>query len=99
MMKAMELQIKAIPTFPRRMSFWKAWNDGKGIMTKEQRALFPPSVTRSGKPKECVLKASRAWGRVDPDGLFVTVTVTVTVTPSAKDSRMGRCSTGTSIGH
>jgi DNA (cytosine-5)-methyltransferase 1 len=54
-------------------------------LTQEQRALFPPSVTRSGKPKDCILKDCRAWERVDPDGLFVTVTVA----PSVKDSQMG----------
>lgn len=86
MMNESRLQIQAIPTFPRGMSFWKAWNDGQGVMTKEQRELFPPSTNTLGKPKESVLKGSKAWGRVDPNGLFATVVVATSIS----DSRMGR---------
>ena len=84
-MEETKLQIQTIPIFPRKMSFWKAWNDGKGVMTKEQRALFPQPTTRAGKPNERVLKGSKGWGRINPDGLFGTITVA----PVVKDSRMG----------
>jgi DNA (cytosine-5)-methyltransferase 1 len=83
--KEMRLQIAAIPTFPRGMNFWKAWNDGEGIMTKEQRALFPQAINGVGNARLSVLKRSRAWGRVDPHDLFGTICGTSHV----YDSRMG----------
>ncbi|KAG0644907.1 DNA (cytosine-5)-methyltransferase 1 [Hyphodiscus hymeniophilus] len=79
------LRVAAIPTFPRGMNFWTAWNDGKGVMTKEQRAFFPPSTTGLGKPRQCVGRTSRAWGRVIPNHLFNTIVVT----SNAHDARMG----------
>jgi DNA (cytosine-5)-methyltransferase 1 len=82
----LQLQIGAIPTYPRDMSFSKAWNDGKGVMTKEQRALFPSSVTELGKHRENVLRRSKAWGRIDPNGLFSTITVASNI----QDARSGK---------
>jgi DNA (cytosine-5)-methyltransferase 1 len=38
-MKDLRLQIAAIPKYPRGMNFWKAWNDGKGVMTEAEREL------------------------------------------------------------
>ncbi|KAF7916714.1 hypothetical protein EAE99_009607 [Botrytis elliptica] len=77
-------QIACIPTHPRGMSFSKAWNEGNGIMTKEERDIFP-YLAKSGKIRESVLKGSRAWGRIKPHGLFPTVLVVVNM----EDSRMG----------
>lgn len=77
-------QIRAIPTFPRGMNFSKAWNEGKGVMTQEQRDLFP-RLTKDGRPRENTGYGSQAWGRVNPKGLFGTIVVGL----SAADSRVG----------
>jgi len=54
-------------------------------MTAEQRALFP-SYTKGGSVlRENVQSTSKAWGRVNPKGLFPTMVVAL----SASDSRMG----------
>ncbi|CAI4217732.1 unnamed protein product [Parascedosporium putredinis] len=61
-------QVKSIPRFPPGMSFSSAWNDGHGVMTLSERALFPaPGVTR-------VRKGSQAWKRTRPSRLLPTVT-------------------------
>jgi len=78
------LQIEAIPIQPRGSNFVSAWNRGRGVMTKQQRALFP-FMTKSGGIRLNVDKGSRAWGRVDPSELFSTVVVAST----AADARMG----------
>jgi DNA (cytosine-5)-methyltransferase 1 len=77
-------QIRAIPTFPRGMNFSKAWNESNGVMTQEQRDLFP-LYTREGKLRENTKHGSHAWGRVGPKGLFPTIVVAL----SAADSRVG----------
>jgi DNA (cytosine-5)-methyltransferase 1 len=79
------LQIEAIPTTPKGMNFAKAWNEGHGVMTKEQRALFP-FITKSGTIRESVRKTSKAWGRIDPNKLFDNVVITAHIA----DARMGR---------
>ena len=81
----LRVRIAAIPTFPRGMNFWKSWNDGKGVMSKEQRALFPSSINRVGNASQCVGKTSRAWGRVNPNHLFQTIVVN----SHPADARMG----------
>jgi DNA (cytosine-5)-methyltransferase 1 len=54
-------------------------------MTEEQRDLFP-RFTRKGEPRENTTKTgSRAWGRVNPKGLFPTIVVGL----YASDSRVG----------
>jgi DNA (cytosine-5)-methyltransferase 1 len=78
------LQIEAIPILPRGMNFAKAWKEGRGVMTVSQRELFQEH-SRSGKIRENQKRESKAWGRVDPRGLFSTVVVAVAV----NDSRMG----------
>ena len=80
------LQIAAIPKHPKGSSFSSAWNEGKGVMTKEQRDLFPKS-TRDGKVPHCVQKQSKAWGRVHPQKLFGTIVVST----GPRDARMGTC--------
>lgn len=80
-------QIDAIPTFPRGLSFWSAWDGGDGVMTQEQRVLFPHSTFESGAIRESVAKGSRAWGRVHPKKLFPTVVSSCVM----EDSRMGTC--------
>ena len=79
-------QIAVIPTYPQGSSFVSAWKEGNGVMTKEQRALFPSS-TSTGKTRQCVQKTSKAWGRVHPRRLFPTIVVKV----YPMDARMGRC--------
>ena len=79
-------QISAIPRYPRGSSFVSAWNEGRGVMTKAQRDLFP-NLTSSGNIRHSVQKTSKAWGRVHPDKLFLTFVVTV----YPGDARMGRC--------
>ncbi|KAK6597004.1 cytosine-specific methyltransferase [Botrytis cinerea] len=77
-------QIACIPTHPRGMSFSKTWNEGNGIMTKEERDLFP-YLAKSGRIRESVVTGSRAWGRIQPHKLFPTVLVVMNM----EDSRMG----------
>jgi DNA (cytosine-5)-methyltransferase 1 len=66
------------------MNFSKAWNEGRGVMTEEQRDLFP-RFTRKGELRENTKTGSRAWGRVNPKGLFPTIVVGL----YASDSRVG----------
>ncbi|KAF7854654.1 hypothetical protein EAF04_010223 [Stromatinia cepivora] len=82
--KAYRFQIACIPTHPRGMNFLKTWNDGNGIMTKEERNIFP-YLNKSGKVRESVNSGSKAWGRIKPRGLFPTVLVTMNL----EDARMG----------
>ncbi|CAD6451321.1 c24bbdf2-bc2a-4a85-a645-34d668a75486 [Sclerotinia trifoliorum] len=82
--KMYKFQVSCIPTHPRGMNFSKTWNDGNGIMTKEERNIFP-YLTKSGKVRESVRPGSRAWGRIDPRKLFPTILVTMNL----EDSRMG----------
>ncbi|KAE9369421.1 hypothetical protein N431DRAFT_469332 [Stipitochalara longipes BDJ] len=77
-------QIRAIPTFPRGMNFSKAWNEGRGVMTEEQRDLFP-RFTKKGALRESTKTGSRAWGRVNPKNLFHTIVVGL----HAPDCRIG----------
>jgi DNA (cytosine-5)-methyltransferase 1 len=84
MSTVMRDQIRAIPVYPRGMNFYKAWNEGRGIMTTEQRAFFP-FYKKEGTLRECVQNCSRAWGRVSPKGLFPNIVVSL----CASDSRMG----------
>ncbi|KAF4628025.1 hypothetical protein G7Y89_g10124 [Cudoniella acicularis] len=84
--KMVKSQIEAIPKQPRGMNFAKAWNEGKGVMTQKERALFPPEIG-GGKVQEVVSRKSHAWGRANPASLFPT-----TITKAApSDSRMGTC--------
>lgn len=73
------LQQNRIPTHPYGINFWKAWNEGKGVMTTSERALFPPTGLR------VTSKVSKGWGRINPGGLFQTVTTCLTPT----DARVG----------
>lgn len=82
--KSNRAQIACIPTHPRGMNFSKTWNAGNGIMTKEERDLFP-YLAKSGKVRESVVPGSCAWGRIKPYGLFPTVLVCTNI----EDSRMG----------
>ncbi|KAH8819675.1 S-adenosyl-L-methionine-dependent methyltransferase [Xylogone sp. PMI_703] len=80
-------QIDAIPTNPRGMSFWTAWEDGDGVMSREERELFPDSSSKTGSLRESVKEGSRAWGRVHPRKLFPNIVVSATM----QDARMGSC--------
>ncbi|CAG8950928.1 hypothetical protein HYFRA_00003145 [Hymenoscyphus fraxineus] len=82
---SLKYQIDCIPTHPRGMNFAKTWAQGKGVMSKEDRTLFPSSVTSKGRYRESVMDNSRAWGRVIPTRL----TSTIMVRLHATDSRMG----------
>lgn len=77
-------QIRAIPVFPRGMNFVKTWNEGRGVMTAEQRKLFA-SVNKEGIQRENTKTHSAAWGRINPKKLFPTITVS----PQVTDSRRG----------
>ena len=77
-------QTRAIPTFPRGMNFAKAWNEGRGVMTEEQRDLFP-RFNKKGGLRKSTETGSRAWGRVNPKHLFHTIVVAL----SAPDCRIG----------
>lgn len=79
-------QINAIPTWPRGSKFSTAWDEGNGVMTKEQRNLFP-RLTKTGRVPQCVQKESNAWGRVHPNRLFRTIVACT----YPLDSRMGTC--------
>lgn len=80
-------QIDCIPTHPRGMNFAKAWKNGNGVLSKEDRSLFPALETKKGKFRESVRPNSRAWGRVHPDKLIPTIVVAT----HAVDARMGMC--------
>lgn len=82
----LRFQMAVIPTHPRGSSFVSAWNEGRGVMTEGQRALFP-SLTSSGETRRCVRKTSKAWGRVHPHRLFPTIVASV----YPMDARMGTC--------
>lgn len=41
-------RIESIPTHPRGMNLYKAWNDGRGPMTPEERARFGPVYKKDG---------------------------------------------------
>ncbi|TAQ85105.1 hypothetical protein B7494_g6570 [Chlorociboria aeruginascens] len=70
-------QINAIPLQPRGMNLVKAWNEGHGIMTKEEKELFP-TVTGSGKSVKYYQKASKAFGRIYPHKVFPVITANST---------------------
>ncbi|PQE07972.1 hypothetical protein CJF32_00003100 [Rutstroemia sp. NJR-2017a WRK4] len=82
--KLHRLQLGCIPTHPRGMNFVKTWRGGQGVMTQAQRNLFP-FHTKSGTLRHAVRPESRAWGRVNPNGLFATVVVINGI----EDARMG----------
>ncbi|KAK0713121.1 hypothetical protein B0T26DRAFT_648766, partial [Lasiosphaeria miniovina] len=73
-------QITAIPIHPHGMNFAKAWNLGKGTMTRGERELFPPEGSHRTKP------ISHGWGRICPGDTFPTVTTRSQPT----DARCGR---------
>ena len=79
-------QMAVIPMYPRGSCFVSAWNEGRGVMTEEQRAFFPRNMS-SGKTRQCVHKSSKAWARVHPGRLFPTIVVSAHPT----DARMGTC--------
>ena len=68
-----QARIESIPTSPRGMNLVKSWNEGKGVMTKEQVVNFP-SFGKAGKPRLYWHNKSKAWGRIDPQGLFSIMT-------------------------
>ncbi|PVH87906.1 S-adenosyl-L-methionine-dependent methyltransferase, partial [Cadophora sp. DSE1049] len=70
-------RIEAIPTHPRGMNFYKAWNDGQGPMTPEERERFPPMYKKNGTMRALYKPQSRAYTRVDPKGIFPCMTVAV----------------------
>jgi DNA (cytosine-5)-methyltransferase 1 len=82
--KLHKAQLSCIPTHPRGMNFVKTWKGGQGVMTKVERNLFP-FHTKSGTLRHAVRPESKAWGRVNPNGLFATVVVVNGI----EDARMG----------
>jgi len=72
-------RLQAIPLFPRGSNFASAWNEGQGVMSREDRHFFPPSIGKKGTPSLRVQPSSRAWQRLEPDRLMGTVTVTLQV--------------------
>ncbi|KAK6953549.1 hypothetical protein Daesc_005854 [Daldinia eschscholtzii] len=76
-------QLSMIPIQPWGMSFSKAWHGRPGmppVMSESDRHhLFPP------EPSDRVMKPSKGWGRIHPDGVFGTV---ATKCP-ATDARIG----------
>jgi len=81
-----KLKIQAIPLRPYGSNFVKAWDDGKGVMTRQQRDLFP-FLSKNGTLRELCYRGSHAWGRVVPNALFPTVITA----QCAEDARMGAC--------
>jgi len=77
-------QIRAIPIFPRGMNFAKAWNEGRGVMTEEQREFFP-HLSKNGRLSQNIKPGSRAWGRVNPKNMFSTIVLKLNV----PDCRLG----------
>ena len=67
MTAALRDQIATIPKRPHGMSFAKTWLEGKGVMSRADRELFPAAGKRVGS-------ISRGWHRVRPGGVFGTVT-------------------------
>ncbi|TVY18383.1 DNA (cytosine-5)-methyltransferase 1 [Lachnellula arida] len=86
MTRTLKQQMRAIPTRPYGMTFAKAWNDGKGVMSKEEMELFP-SHSKTGKVRRFFQPGSKGWGRVSPNDLFPTVVTLV----SPNDAHVGRC--------
>jgi DNA (cytosine-5)-methyltransferase 1 len=95
--KDLKAQIELIPTHPRGMNFDKAFSAGRLngkiintdqiLMTDAERALFPNAYAKSGQQREAVGSGSKAYGRVNPDGLFNTITTM----HSIQCSRSGQC--------
>ena len=77
-------QIAVIPKRPRGMNYFKAWNEGHGVMTPEHRLLFPGTAPGT-KARASTSRESKAWGRIHPDHLFKTVIVC----QRCEDARMG----------
>jgi len=72
-------QIINIPTQPYGMSFAKAWDNGRGVMTPAERDCYPYNIAR-------VERNSKAWTRDNPKYLFSTITTTC----AWSDARVGR---------
>ncbi|KAH7382911.1 hypothetical protein BKA64DRAFT_749024 [Cadophora sp. MPI-SDFR-AT-0126] len=70
-------RIEAIPIQPRGMNFFKAWNEGRGPMSAEERQRFPPMYKEDGTMRALYKPQSRAYTRVDPKGIFPCMTVAV----------------------
>ncbi|TVY57932.1 DNA (cytosine-5)-methyltransferase 1 [Lachnellula cervina] len=86
MTRTLKQQMRAIPTRPYGMTFAKAWDDGKGVMSKEEMELFP-SHSKTGKVRRFFQPGSKGWGRVSPNDLIPTVVTLV----SPNDAHVGRC--------
>ncbi|KAL2072424.1 hypothetical protein VTL71DRAFT_11767 [Oculimacula yallundae] len=79
-------RVEVIPTQPRGMSFRKAWNGGQGVMTLEERTLFPPVLRKDGIMASMHKPTSKSYSRVDPKAVFPCMTVRLNVA----DAVMGR---------
>ncbi|TVY49256.1 DNA (cytosine-5)-methyltransferase [Lachnellula occidentalis] len=86
MTPSLKLQMRAIPTRPYGMTFAKAWDDGKGVMSKEEMEIFP-SHSKDGKVRRFYNHGTKGWGRVIPTDPFPTVVTIV----SPNDAHAGRC--------
>lgn len=72
-------QFSFIPTHPSGLGFAKAWNQGKGVMTPGERALFPNEGTERVSP------TATGWSRIRPTDVFPTITTACNPT----DARLG----------
>ncbi|TVY24674.1 DNA (cytosine-5)-methyltransferase [Lachnellula hyalina] len=82
----LKLQMRAIPTRPYGMTFAKAWDDGKGVMSKEEMELFP-FISKDGTLRRFYQHGAKGWGRMIPTDPFPTVVTLV----SPNDAHVGRC--------
>ncbi|KAG4433357.1 hypothetical protein IFR05_011163 [Cadophora sp. M221] len=70
-------RIESIPIHPRGMNLYKAWNDGQGPMTPEERARFGPVYKKDGTMKAMHKPLSMAYARVQPRGVFPCMTLAI----------------------
>ncbi|KAK3317865.1 hypothetical protein B0T19DRAFT_451814 [Cercophora scortea] len=75
----MRMQTAVIPHRPYGLRFATAWAEGRGVMTRGDRELFPAA----GKSRSSVV--AQGWGRVNPRNTFHTVTTRCNPT----DARVG----------
>ncbi|KAH7369752.1 hypothetical protein BKA65DRAFT_471005 [Rhexocercosporidium sp. MPI-PUGE-AT-0058] len=78
-------RIKAIPTHPQGMNFYKTWDDGQGLMSLEERSRFPPLYKKDGTMRSMHKPFSKAYARVQSKAIFPCMTVTL----SPSDAIMG----------
>ncbi|KAH6721183.1 hypothetical protein BKA61DRAFT_699632 [Leptodontidium sp. MPI-SDFR-AT-0119] len=68
-------RIESIPTHPRGMNLYKAWNDGRGPMTPEERARFGPVYKKDGTMRAMHKPFSMAYARAQPRSVFPCMTL------------------------